>query len=84
MSARTNPDHSLQQSVIKQQCLALRLPTVAGQCGPLADQAERERQPYLGYLVSLAMAKSPVVAEVVPDFGHACPHWWPGKSPTRV
>jgi hypothetical protein len=34
--------------------------------------------------VSLAMAKSPVVAEVVPDFGHACPHWWPGKSPTRV
>jgi hypothetical protein len=46
MSARTvDGELSLRQSVIKQQCLLLRLPTLASQCGPLAEQAERERQP---------------------------------------
>jgi hypothetical protein len=35
-------------------------------------------------LVSLAMAKCPVVAEVVSDFGQGCPHRWPTKSPPRV
>ena len=34
-----------------------------------------------GEQLSLAMAKSPVVAEVVPDFGQGCRHWWPTKSP---
>jgi DNA replication protein DnaC len=57
MSARTDPELSLRQSVIKQQCLLLRLPTLASQCGPLAEQAERERQPYLGYLEALLAAE---------------------------
>jgi len=38
---------------VQQQCKLLRLPTIAGQCGPLAQAAERERQPYLGYLDAL-------------------------------
>jgi DNA replication protein DnaC len=33
------------------------LPTVAGQCTRLAAQAERERQPYLGYLEALLAAE---------------------------
>src|SRR5437870_9806398 len=59
MNARTALDGelSLRQSVIKQQCLLLRLPTLASQCGPLAEQAERERQPYLGYLEALLAAE---------------------------
>src|SRR5207302_476323 len=58
MSTRTaDGELSLRQSVIKQQCLVLRLPTLASQCGPLAEQAERERQPYLGYLEALLAAE---------------------------
>jgi hypothetical protein len=58
MSAHTvDGELSLRQSVIKQQCLMLRLPTLASQCGPLAEQAERERQPYLGYLEALLAAE---------------------------
>ena len=58
MSARTvDADVNLRQSVIKQQCVLLRLPTLASQCGPLAEQAERERQPYLGYLEALLAAE---------------------------
>ena len=58
MSARTaDAELSLQQNVIRQQCLLLRLPTLAGQSGPLAEQAERERQPYLGYLETLLAAE---------------------------
>jgi DNA replication protein DnaC len=41
---------TLQNSAIKQHCKLLRLPTVAGQCGRLAEQAEREHQGYLDYL----------------------------------
>jgi DNA replication protein DnaC len=48
---------TLQERAIAQQCQALHLPTVAGQCGPLAAQAERERQPYLGYLEALLAAE---------------------------
>ena len=44
---------SLEQSVIQQQCKVLRLPTVAGQCGRLAEEALREHQSYLGYLEAL-------------------------------
>jgi hypothetical protein len=63
MSARTvDGELSLRQSVIKQQCLLLRLPTLASQCGPLAEQAERERQPYLGYLEALLAAARTVPA----------------------
>src|SRR5436853_1281052 len=57
MSALTDGELGLRQSVIKQQCLMLRLPTLASQCGPLAEQAERERQPYLGYLEALLAAE---------------------------
>ncbi|MEW5837152.1 MAG: IS21-like element helper ATPase IstB [Pseudomonadota bacterium] len=38
---------------IQQQCKQLRLPAMAGQCRPLAQVAERERLPYLGYLEAL-------------------------------
>jgi DNA replication protein DnaC len=38
---------------VQQQCKLLRLPTIAEQCGPLAQTAERERQPYLGYIGTL-------------------------------
>src|SRR5260370_33105540 len=57
MSVRTDGELNLRQSVIKQQCVLLRLPTLASQCGPLAEQAERERQPYLGYLEALLAAE---------------------------
>lgn len=42
---------------VRQQCKVLRLPTVAGQCEPLGHAAERERQPYLGYLEALLAAE---------------------------
>jgi DNA replication protein DnaC len=42
---------------IQQQCKQLRLPQVAGQCGPLAQVAERERHSYLGYLEALLAAE---------------------------
>ena len=58
MSARlADAELTLRQSVIRQQCVTLRLPTLASQCGPLAEQAERERQPYLGYLETLLSAE---------------------------
>jgi DNA replication protein DnaC len=47
----------LRERAITQQCQLLRLPTIAGQCGRLAMQAERERQPYLGYLEALLAAE---------------------------
>jgi DNA replication protein DnaC len=57
MSARTDGELGLRHSVIRQQCLLLRLPTLASQSAPLAEQAERERQPYLGYLEALLAAE---------------------------
>src|SRR5437763_7560589 len=42
---------------VQQQCKLLRLPTVAEQCGPLAQTAERGRQPYLDYLEALLGAE---------------------------
>jgi DNA replication protein DnaC len=42
---------------VQQQCKQLRLPAIAGQCGPLAAAAERERQSYLGYLEALLAAE---------------------------
>src|SRR5437588_2402615 len=57
MSARGEATANLRQNVIKQQCVVLHLPTVASQCAPLAEQAERERQPYLGYLEALFAAE---------------------------
>jgi DNA replication protein DnaC len=49
---------ALQLASVKQQCKSLRLPTVAGQCAGLAEQAERERQTYLTYLEALLTAES--------------------------
>jgi DNA replication protein DnaC len=57
MSPRPESQPSVRQSIIQQQCQILRLPTVASQSGPLAEQAERERQPYLGYLEALLAAE---------------------------
>src|SRR5437016_13797141 len=57
MSARADAIANLRQNVIKQQCIALHLPTLASQSAPLAEQAERERQPYLGYLEALLAAE---------------------------
>ena len=57
LSARTDHLAPLRDRVIAQQCQALHLPTVAGQCARLATQAERERQPYLGYLEALLAAE---------------------------
>ena len=57
MNARAEDSTSVRQSVIKQQCVVLRLPTIASQCNALAEQAERERQPYLSYLEALLAAE---------------------------
>jgi DNA replication protein DnaC len=48
---------ALQEQAIKQACKALRLPTIAGQCARLAEEAVRERQTYLGYLDALLAAE---------------------------
>src|SRR5579859_2117538 len=48
---------TVQESAIKQQCKLLRLPTIGGQFARLAEQAERERQGYLGYLDALLAAE---------------------------
>jgi hypothetical protein len=37
----------LETASIQQQCKVLRLPTIAAQCGPLAEQAVRERRSHL-------------------------------------
>lgn len=42
---------------IQQACKQLRLPALAAQCAALADAAEREHQPYLGYLEALLTAE---------------------------
>src|SRR3989304_2203797 len=47
----------LQESAIKQQCKLLHLPTIAGQCVRVAEQAEREHHGYLGYLDALLAAE---------------------------
>ena len=53
----SEPLAGLQESVIKQHCKLLHLPTVAGQCARLAEQAEHERQGYLDYLDVLLSAE---------------------------
>jgi len=51
------PLAALQASAIKQYCKRLHLPTIGGQCARLAEEAERERQGYLGYLEVLLQAE---------------------------
>src|ERR1700694_6334977 len=48
---------AVHQATILQHCKVLHLPTVAGQCATLAEQAVRERQTHLGYLEALLAAK---------------------------
>jgi len=43
----------LQESAVKESCKILRLPTIAAQCAGLAQEAEKEKQTYLGYLGAL-------------------------------
>ncbi len=38
---------NLEKSAVEQQCRALRLPAVAEQCAPLAQEAVKQRQTYL-------------------------------------
>ena len=40
----------LQETVVTQQCNALRMPALAAQFSRLAEQAVRERQTHVGYL----------------------------------
>lgn len=54
MNARAT---TLQTSTVQQYCKTLRLPAMATQAAPLAEQAERARQPYLGYLEALLTAE---------------------------
>jgi DNA replication protein DnaC len=48
---------TLAEAVIKEHCKQLHLPTIAGQCARLAEQAERERHSYLGYLDAVLQAE---------------------------
>ena len=48
---------AVHQATILQHCKVLHLPTVGGQCGPLAAQAVRERHTHLGYLEALLAAE---------------------------
>jgi len=51
------PLAALAASAIKEHCKQLHLPTVAGQCARLAEQAQSARQSYLGYLDGLLQAE---------------------------
>ena len=53
----STPVAGLQASAIQQHCKRLSLPTIGGQCVRLAEEAERERQGYLGYLEALLQAE---------------------------
>jgi len=44
---------ALEAAIIRQQCMVLRLPSMAAQCAQLAEQAPRERRTHLGYLEAL-------------------------------
>ena len=48
---------ALAETVIKEHCKQLHLPTISGQCVRLAEQAEREHHSYLGYLDALLQAE---------------------------
>jgi DNA replication protein DnaC len=48
---------TLAERVIKEHCKQLHLPTVAGQCARLAEEAEREHRSYLEYLDALLQAE---------------------------
>ena len=47
----------LQIATMKQYCKALRVPTIANQFVPLAEQAIREKKTHVGYLEALLAAE---------------------------
>ncbi|MDD2862540.1 MAG: ATP-binding protein, partial [Acidiphilium sp.] len=47
----------LQDQTIRQQCKALRMPTIAGQFAHLAEAAAREKRSHIGYLEALLAAE---------------------------
>lgn len=48
---------NLEKAAVEQQCRILRLPAVAEQCAPLAEEAVKQRQTYLRYLEALLTAE---------------------------
>lgn len=48
---------NLEKAAVEQQCRTLHLPTVAEQCGVLAEAAIKQRQTYLRYLEALLAAE---------------------------
>src|SRR5260370_11453321 len=48
---------AFEAATVRQQCKVLRMPTIAAQCAPLAEQAVRERRTHLGYLEALLQAE---------------------------
>jgi DNA replication protein DnaC len=48
---------AVHEATVLQHCKVLHLPTVAGQCATLAEQAVRERHTHLGYLEALLAAE---------------------------
>ena len=53
----TEQTAAMHAAAVAEHCKALKLPTVASQCGRLAEQAEREHHTYLGYLDALLQAE---------------------------
>ena len=53
----SNQMAQLQEATIKAQCKALRMPMIASQFGPLAEQAIREKKSHIGYLEALLLAE---------------------------
>ena len=53
----SNQMAQLQEATIKAQCKTLRMPMIASQFGPLAEQAIREKKSHIGYLEALLLAE---------------------------
>jgi hypothetical protein len=47
----------IEETTIKQQCKILRMPVIASQCVPVAEQAVREKRTYLNFLEALLAAE---------------------------
>jgi DNA replication protein DnaC len=53
----SNQMAQLQEATIKAQCKTLRMPMIASQFGPLAEQAIREKKCHIGYLEALLLTE---------------------------
>jgi hypothetical protein len=76
----------LETASIQQQCKVLRLPAIAAQCGPLAEQAVRERHSHLGFLElaqpahlrhlqTAILAACQISLEIPPSVSFETPPW---------